>query len=182
MPKGYPNRPDPEQIGHEPMEMPQEKGISQETLSVLEEMRSLREAMVEQQKEILRLKAISDENKGRDYDSAHADKSFKGHLRFIETPDDPIIFWKTVKNISSIDPVTGFLLQDQKLEVHTLKGVVLPLVDIHTWNSWRSNQTKFKFLRIDHQVGKCDIQLSTDAGQSYVGEVIKDLPLTYVNP
>jgi hypothetical protein len=182
MPKGYPNKPDPEEIGQEHQEVPSEKSVSRETLSVLDEMRKLREDMVEQQREIIRLKAISDENKGRDYDSQTRDKSFKGHLRFVEDVGDPIVFWKTVKNISAIDPVSGNLIQDQKMEVKTLKGKVFPSVDIHTWNGWKANQTKVKFLRMDHQTNMCDVQLSTDNGQSYVGEIIKDIPMTYLNP
>lgn len=176
------NSRDPEEIGQEPITLQQEKPLSQADIVVMDEMRKLREEMVSQQQEIIRLRSIADENKGRAYDHEKRDKSYKGYLRFVDDINDPIIWWKSVSNVSYVDPTSGNLIQDQKMEVKTLKGKHLPVVDIHTWNMWKANQTKFRFIKIDHQNGKCDVQLSTDMGQSYVGEVVKDLDITFVNP
>lgn len=148
---------------------------------MLDEMRLSRELLHEQGKEIARLKAIADQNKGAAYDHESRDKTFKGHLRFITDASDPVVWWKMVKNVSYVDPRTGHLVEDQEFQVKTRSGSVQNM-SIHEWNLLKSNQTKIKFLRLDHLNGVCDVQLSTDGGQTYVGEIINDLPTTFLNP
>lgn len=172
---------DPEEIGKPNVVAPLEKGMSPEVAELMDGVRKMQEQMAEQQHEIIRLKAIADQNKGRTFDKETADKSFKGTLRYLEDVSDPVIHWSSTKNVSFVDPTTGALVQDQRALYKTLKGIVKEL-DIHEWTRISGNQTHFKFLKLDHQNSLCDIQLSTDGGQTYLGEVIKDLSLTFVNP
>lgn len=172
---------DAEEIDVSQVQEAQKESVTPTESKLLDELQALRQGLYDAQKEIKRLNAISDKNRGAAYDHENRDKSFKGHLRHLGDPLDPIVEWKSVRNVSHVDPQNGNLVQDQRIWVRTMKGNEREM-DISEWSMGRSNIVPMKFLKMDADRNICDIQLSDDGGKSYVGEILKDFPMTFVNP
>lgn len=168
------------------VEEPVKQGFPPGSEALLEHVQRLEQGLTDQAKEINRLKAIADQTKGSVYDQENREKFKTGFLRHLGSPGDnevtnPIVAFRCTKNVSYVDPKNSELIQDQRYEVTLYDGTTKEL-DIHEWNMYRDRQVRFKFRRMDHMNGVCDITLSTDGGQSYTGLEIDNLPMRFVNP